>query len=765
VRAEERPAEALHRVYTLIRAQTGHDFTLYKQNTVMRRIHKRMAIHQIEALDDYIVYLRSNPHEIEVLFNELLIRVTSFFRDSDAFLSLAEKALPQIFGNKHDDSSVRIWVPGCSTGEEAYSLAMLCHEYQREHKGPHRKVQIFATDIDTGAIEIARAGIYPESITVDVSPERLTRYFVKRGGAYKIKDDIRETVVFAAQDLIKDPPFSKLDIISCRNVLIYMGAALQKRVLNLFHYALNVNGIMFLGSSETVGEATDMFSVLDKKWKIFRARRTEMLPVAAIELRQPILPLDRARLGMPPATPAQAVNVGDFTERLLLERYSPPCCVVNDKGDILYIHGKTGKYLEPASGKATLNIIEMAREGIRIEIRTGLRKAAAQKKDVVYEGLQVKSNGGFKTLNLEIRYIAKPERLEGLMTVVFNEAAAAHPDKLGRSQTRTREKATERLSAMEYELKSTKEHLQTTIEELETSNEELKSTNEELQSANEELQSTNEELETSREELQSANEELLTVNSELQHKIDELSDANSDIVNLLTSTQIATLFLTNDFRIRRFTPSAVDVINIIQGDIGRPIGDISLKIEYPELSADAEEVLRTLSQKERNVRRLDGRWFLVRVVPYRTVDNVIDGVVLTFVEITQQKRAQELEEGFSASLYGIVETVRQPMVLLDADLRVLAANRPFYELFRVSSEETERKLIYALGNGQWDIPAFRKLLDDLQTTSTGFEGYEVAHDFPVIGWKRMLLNAKRVSQQGVKTEMILLAIEDVTEKR
>lgn len=757
VKAEERPQEALHRVYTLIRAQTGHDFTLYKQNTVMRRIHKRMAIHQIEAIDDYIVFLRSNPHEIEILFNELLIRVTNFFRDPDGFLSLADKALPQIFGNKHDDSAVRIWVPGCSTGEEAYSLAMLCHEYQREHKGPHRKVQIFATDIDNGAIEIARAGIYPESITVDVSPERLTRYFVKRGGSYKIKDDVREMVVFAVQDLIKDPPFSKLDIVSCRNVLIYMGGVLQKRVLNLFHYALNANGIMFLGSSETVGEATDMFAVLDKKWKIFRARRVEMLPVAAIELRQPLIPMERARHGALPAAAAQAVNVGDFTERLLLERYSPPCCVVNEKGDILYIHGKTGKYLEPASGKATLNIVEMAREGIRIEIRTGLRKASAQKKDVIYEGLQVKSNGGYKHINLEIRYIAKPERLEGLMTVVFNEAAAVQPEKAGRDKSRTREKTTERLSAMEYELKSTREHLQTTIEELETSNEELKSTNEELQSANEELQSTNEELETSREELQSANEELLTVNSELQHKIDELSDANSDIVNLLTSTQIATLFLTGDLRIRRFTPSAVNVINIIQGDVGRPIGDISLKIEYPELTIDAGEVLRTLSQKERNVRRQDGRWFLVRIVPYRTVDNVIDGVVLTFVEITQQKRAEELEENLSACLQGIMDTVRDPLVILDQGFKVQSANSLFYRSFGLRPEETEQRVLFALGTRQWDAPAIRTALE--QTLADGTPVEKLAAEFALpAGRTRVFLSARRIYQHDLKAPLILLMI-------
>lgn len=670
VKAEERPAEALQRIYTLIRAQTGHDFTLYKQNTVIRRINKRMAIHQIETLEDYVVYLRSNPHEIEVLFAELLIRVTSFFRDPEAFDVLKNHALPLIFGNKHDDSPVRIWVPGCSTGEEAYSLAILAHEFQRQHKSGHQKIQIFATDIDTGAIDIARAGTYSESIIVDVSPERLSRYFIKRSGAYKVKDDVREMVVFAVQDLIKDPPFSKMDLISCRNLLIYMGSSLQKKVLALFHYALNPGGVLFLGASETVGDASDMYSFIDKKWKIYRARRVETLPMTAIDLRQPALVPGKERVEAGPdlRRPASP-NVGDFTERLLLERYSPPCAVVNDKGDILYFHGKTGKYLEPASGKAALNIIEMAREGIRLEIRTGLRKAVTQKKDVVYGGLQVKTNGGYKPLNLEIKYITKPEHLEELIMVVFNETAAVPEEKATKAKLRSREKASERLSAMEYELKSTKEHLQTTIEELETSNEELKSTNEELQSSNEELQSTNEELETSREELQSANEELLTVNTELQHKIDELSEANSDIVNLLASTQIATIFLSYDLRIRRFTPSATDVINIIQTDVGRPISDISMKLEYPELASDAEEVLKTLSQKERMVRRQDDRWYLARVVPYRTVDNVIDGVVLTFVDITHQKRAEELEESMNACLQGVIDMVREPLVVLGSDLR------------------------------------------------------------------------------------------------
>ena len=759
-RAEERPTESLQKIYTIIRAQTGHDFTLYKQSTVLRRIHKRMAIHQIDSFDDYVVYLRSNPREIDVLFNELLIRVTSFFRDPGVYESLAEHAFPQIFGAKQEDSSVRIWAPGCSTGEEAYTLAMLCSEYQREHRGAHRKVQIFATDIDSGAIEIARAGVYPESISEDVSPERLSRYFTKRGSAYKIKEELREMVVFAVQDLIKDPPFSRLDLLSCRNVLIYMGAALQKRVLGLFHYALNANGVLVLGSSETVGDSADRFSVVDKKWKIFRARRVETLPLTAIEQRQPIAAFEKGARAVqrPPV-----VNIGDVTERLLLERYSPPSCVVNDKGDILYIHGKTGKFLEPASGKAGLNITEMARDGIRLEVRTGLRKVSAQKKDVVYEGLQVKANGGYKTVNLEVRYITKPEHLEGLILVVFNEAPPGPVGKATKERVRAREKATERFAAMEYELKSTKEHLQSTIEELETSNEELKSTNEELQSANEELQSTNEELETSREELQSTNEELLTVNAELQHKLEELSEANSDIVNLLGSTQIATLFLTSNLRIRRFTPSATEVINIIPSDIGRPIGDISMKLDYPELAADAGEVLKRLASRERTVMRQDGRSYLVRVVPYRNADNMIDGVVLTFVDITEQKRAQELERSLAA-IKGIVDTVREPFLVLDAGLRVVSSNKSFYETFQVSPEHTEGRLIYELGNGQWDIPVLRDLLESVLAKSTHFQDYLVEHEFPNIGRKKMLLNARRILQAGSKSETILLAMEDVTEK-
>ncbi len=768
MKSEEKPIEAmeaLQKIFAFIRARTGNDFSMYKHNTIVRRIEKRMALHQIETLDKYVAYLRNNEYEAETLANELLIRVTSFFRDPDAFDALKLGIFPRLFKHKTPGDNLRIWVPGCSTGEEAYSLAMVAVETIHEHNVNY-KIQIFATDIDVRAIDIARAGLYPESITVDVSPGRLARFFIKKGQQYQIKDDIREMVVFAAQNLIKDPPFSKMDMISCRNLLIYLAPALQKKVLPLFHYALNSEGILFLGSSETVGNAIDLFSVIDKRWKVFSAKKVEPNRAAAVDVRFPIPPGGRAKSELAPeGMRPMNVSVGDMMEKLLIEKYAPPCCMVNDKGDILFFHGSTGRFLEPASGKAALNILEMARDGLRIELRTAMRKALNSKKDAVFEGLQVKSNGGHMTVNLEVRYVKQPEHLEGLLLVVFNEQAVPKGHKAAATTpARAKVRTDERVSAMEYELKSVKEHLQTTIEELETSNEELKSLNEELQSSNEELQSTNEELETSREELQSVNEELITVNTELQNKIEELSGANNDIVNLLDSTLIATIFLDNKLRIKRFTPALADLINIIPTDVGRPMGDISVKLDYPGLIADAEETVRTLGTKEKTVRHVDGRWFLARVMPYRTVENVIDGVVVTFNDITGQMRAQALQDALTYT-EGIVDTVREPFLALDAGLRVISANKSFYESFGVSPEETEKKLIYELGNGQWNIPALRDLLEDILPKNKQFRDFEVDHEFPDIGRKKLLLNARQIKQHDVGMQMILLAMEDVTGKK
>jgi two-component system, chemotaxis family, CheB/CheR fusion protein len=757
---ETNPLDALQKIFVLIRAKTGHDFSQYKHNTVMRRIERRMAVLQVEDPADYLIYLRNNQQEIEALFKELLIRVTNFFRDAEAFEALKDKALPAIFQDKPRDQPVRVWVPGCSTGEEAYSLAIIFHEYNQKQKEKH-KIQVFATDIDSGAIEMARSGIYPASISADVSFERLSRYFTKKDTVYKIKDEVREMVIFAEHDINKNSPFSKVDLISCRNLLIYMGAELQKRVLPLFRYALNPAGILFLGSSETIGDNTDLFSVVDKKWRIFKARRTETMPIAPIDLR-PAKTIAVAPLQTPGKKKVRDTSVAEMTEKYLLSRYAPSGAVVDREGAIVYLHGRTGKYLEPATGKANLNILDMAREGLLHDLRSALRHASAKKADTTIESIQVKTNGSFQTINLDVHYLKEPEHLRGLLLVVFTDVLSLKPEKEGRQKTASEKKLRQRAEELEFDLKSTKEHLQTTIEELETSNEEMQSSNEELQSANEELQSTNEELETSKEELQSSNEELMTVNAELQNKMEELAQANNDMTNLLASTKIATIFLDNELHIKRFTPDTTGVINLIQSDVGRPLTDISLKIEYPELVKDAQGVLRSLAMKEKVVRHVEGTWYLVRTIPYRTSTNVIEGVVITFVEITEQKRMQALQDTL-AFFRGVVDTVREPLVVLDPALRVISANKTFYDMFKVVPEDTEQKLIYELGNRQWDIPAFRTALEEILPKSAVLNDFFVEHDFSGIGRKKMLLNARRIVHEGAETQAILLAIEDVTE--
>jgi two-component system CheB/CheR fusion protein len=733
--AEAKPLDELQKIFVLIRSKTGHDFSLYKHSTVLRRIERRMAVLQIENHAAYVAHMRNNPQEIDTLFKELLIRVTNFFRDSEAYDALRETALPGIFRNKPEGSVVRVWVPGCSTGEEAYSLAILFREYIQKMKKNY-KAQIFATDIDGGSIEIARSGIYPNSIGVDISPERLSRYFIKKDTVYKIRENIRETVIFAEHDINKDPPFSKMDLISCRNLLIYMGAGLQKRLLPLFRYALNPDGVLLLGSSETIGDTTDL-----------RVTK-ETAPAAQVQQAAGIkIPRD--------------LSVAEMTEKLLLARHAPSCAVVDREGVIIFLRGRTGKYLELAAGKARLNILDMAREGLRPDLRLALHKASARQTDLTIEGLHVRTNGSFQTINLAVHYLKEPEHLRGLLLVVFLDIPDLKPEKTGKPRTASEKKLRDHVDELEIEIKSTKEHLQTVIEEQETSNEELQSSNEELQSANEELQSTNEELEMSKEELQSSNEELMTVNAELQNKMDELAQANNDMANLLSSTRIATIFLNSELHIQRFTPDATGVINVIQSDVGRPLSDISLKVEYPDLVQDARAVLASLGMKEKSVRHEAGTWYLARIIPYRTSTNAIEGVVVTFVEITEQKRMQALQDALAFSR-GIVDTVREPLVTLDAELRVISANRSFYEIFKVSRDETEQKRIYDLGNRQWDIPALRKALEDILPKRYVLKDYVVENDFPSLGRKKMLLNATRIQQEGTDTQTILMTLSDIT---
>ncbi len=642
---------ALNKIFVLLRTQTGHDFSQYKLSTIQRRIERRMSVHQIEAIDGYVKFIQQAPEEVDALFRDMLIGVTSFFRDPEAFKALEEQVIPKLFAGKPDNATIRIWVPGCSTGEEAYSLAILLAERQVAMKRSF-KVQVFATDIDSRAIAEARAGIYPISIAVDLTPERLTRFFaVEPGeGAYRIHKSIRDMLVFSEQSVNKDPPFSKLDLISCRNLLIYLDGDLQKKVIPLFHYALNPGGFLFLGTSETVGEFQNLFATQGRKQKIY-LRKEDLLGAGRAGLGRSLPPMTAVDVALPHAAGKTAdlkkLPLREMTEQALLQQVVQAGALVNGQGDILYLHGRTGMYLEPAPGESgTSNILKMARDGLRRDLTTALHKVAQTRERVLCPGLRVKTNGDFTTVNLIVRPVAtapstSPELLLFLVILEQAQAQVIHeqapsPEEPASEDTNTR------ISALKQELHAKEEYLQSANEELETANEELKSSNEEMQSVNEELQSTNEELETSKEELQSVNEELATVNAELQTKVADLSRANNDMNNLLAGTGIATVFVDHQLRLLRFTPAATRIINLIQSDIGRFVGHIVSNLsDHESLTADIKTVLDTLIPKELDVQTAEDRWYTMRIQPYRTMDNVIDGAVLTFVDITKSRRLQE----------------------------------------------------------------------------------------------------------------------------
>jgi len=765
--ARKRPEEAfvlpenINKIFAVIREKTGNDFSDYKQSTIKRRIEKRMFIHNIERIQDYIRFLQQNPDEARTLFKEFLIVVTKFFRDHESFETLKEKVIPELLKDRLSNQPVRVWVVGCSTGEEAHSIAMLFREYMDESLKNYN-VQIFATDIDSDSIEKARLGVFPDSIANDVSQERLKRFFIKEKNTYKIKKEIREMIVFSVQNVIKDPPFSKLDLLSCRNLLIYMNPRLQRKVFPIFHYALNRDGFLFLGNSETVGESVDLFSIVDRKWKIYKRKGEVSAPHRGFDLSMQPTEYDlRQPLRIEPK--GYTEKMPELIEKMLLDLYAPPCVIINERAEIRYFHGRTGKYLEPAPGEAKFNILDMAKEGLKPKLHKAVFDAQKQKKDIFYKGIQVKIDGDYQIINLTVKPLGESDSLREWMIVIFEEVPTPATKQKEKVSYKPGE-ATKRIAELERELKDKKESLQITIEELETSNEELKSTNEELQSSNEELQSTNEELETSREELQSLNEELSTVNSELQDKIQELSQANNDMNNLLASIDIATVFLDNDLRIKKFTPAAAELINLIQSDIGRPISNISTNLVYYDLVNDIKDVQHTLIPNEKEVQDKKDSWYLTRILPYRTVENVIDGVILTFVDITELTKLKIAEKSARVYAEGIVNTVREPLIILNADLRVVTANRSFYQTFQVSPEETEDKLIYDLGNRQWDIGALRELLEKILPESNTFENFEVEHYFPILGHRKMLLNARRITQEDRGNPMILLAIEEITER-
>ncbi len=635
IHLEEKDQSALEKVLILLRSKTGHDFSLYKKNTVYRRIERRMGIHQLNRIATYVRYLQENPQEVELLFKELLIGVTSFFRDPAAWEQIREEVLPQLLEGRPTGGVLRAWSTGCSTGEEAYSLAIIFKEALEKIKSTENfRLQIFATDLDRDAIDKARQGFYPSSIVADISTERLQRFFIKEENGYRVGKEIREMVTFATQNVIMDPPFTKLDILICRNLLIYLTPELQKKLMPLFHYSLNHDGVLFLGSAETISSFTDLFAPLNIKSRLFKRRESLM----TTEL-----------LSFPPTfVPAQpgiykelimsnpVVNLQTLADQLLLQHFSPPAVIVSDKGDILYISGRTGKYLEPAAGKANWNIFAMAREGLRFDLGSAFQKAIRQKGPISIKGLKVGSNGSTQCVDITVQVIEEPEAMKGMVMIVFYDVAVPVEKKVSR-RSKGDSIDSARKTELEQELQKLHEALQTTREEMQSSQEELKSTNEELQSTNEELQSTNEELTTSREEMQSLNEELQTVNAEQQSKMDELSRVNDDMRNLLNSTEIITVFLDNQLHIRRFTNGTDKLFKLLPGDVGRPLSDITNDLLYPAMSDEAHEVLRTLVFSEKQITTTDGRWFSVRIMPYRTMEDSIGGLVITFTNITAAK--------------------------------------------------------------------------------------------------------------------------------
>ncbi|WP_084448681.1 chemotaxis protein CheB [Desulfovibrio inopinatus] len=693
-------------IHILLRAQTGHDFSQYKPSTINRRIKRRMAMHQIAMQDEYIQYLQQNSVEVEALFRDLLIGVTGFFRDPEAFTALEQQVIPKLFTGKTVGSIVRVWSPGCSTGEEAYSIAILLQEYL-ESVQQRFDVQIFATDIDSQAIAIARSGLYPSNIVKDVSPERLSRFFTAEpdGCAYRIHKSIRDMLVFSEQNVIKDPPFSKIDLISCRNLLIYLGAELQKQLIPLFHYALNPDGFLFLGTSETVGDFSDLFTTLDRTSKLYQRNDNSRsgqntaagrsVPLMTTNTTLPQSVRKEMHLSKQPSR--------ELVEQTLLHQDDLSGVLVNAQGDILYLHGRTGQYLEPTPGETSVNnIIKMAREGLRRELSTALHKARSSRKTMRRSGLRVKTNGDFTFVNLKVCPVISDQNIllkTPLYLVILESMPLFDNDQM--QQIHLSPQSNENLkicnkepdatiTALRQELKSKDEYLQTTIEELETSNEELKSSNEEMQSINEELQSSNEELETSKEELQSVNEELTTVNTELQNKLIDLAQANNDMSNLLAGTGIATLFVDHNLCILRFTPATTRIINLIQSDVGRPVGNIvSNMVGYNNLIGDVRTVLNTLLPKEVEVQIEEGKWYTMRILPYRNLDNVIEGAVITFVDITEMKKSHELLQKANEQLRLsiVARDSKDAIVVLDLNGNIITWNSSAQRFFGWSEKE------------------------------------------------------------------------------
>ena len=749
----------LSSILHLIRKSTGVDFSQYKQTTVMRRITRRMLLQKMDDLKLYSDHLRLNPKEIAALYEDILINVTSFFRDPETFEILKSEIFPKLF-KKTGPRSIRIWVPGCSTGEEPYSIAISLIEYLGD-QSPGAQVQIFATDISEAAIEKARTGIFSYDIVNDVRSDRLRRFFVKTEHGYQVHKMIRDMCIFAKHNVAKDPPFSRLDLISCRNLLIYFGPHLQKRIIPVFHYGLNGSGYLLLGDTESIGGFADYFYPGDKRFKIFLKKPTptriqyeaDHFSTAPRRDENILKPLHE------PPTEKDVLKEGD---RLILSRFAPASVIVNEDFQILQFRGRTGPYLEPSPGQASLNLLKMAKEGIVMELRSVFLQAKKENIPVQRRNILYQMDGQRRAVNLEIIPFQPGHTSDRFFLIlfdpvdVFNEKTTKG-EQSGDKKT-LREKAPGEVELLRSELAATKEYLQSIIEDQESTNEELRAANEEILSSNEELQSTNEEMETAKEELQSSNEELTTVNEELQIRNTELNIANNDVNNLISSTQIPIVMVGSDLRIRRFTPPAEKIMKLIASDVGRMITDISLEITPAKLEEWITDVIDNVRIKEVEVQDRSGCWYELVIRPYKTMDSKIEGAVLAMIDIDSLKKDVNEFQKYQHYCEAIVNTLEAPIVLLNDQLKVRMVSQSFYEQFKVSPDETINRDFYALGNGQWNIKELRQLLHQILPKRTVIANYPIEHAFDHIGERRFYINAQRIDLTEINEHLILIEI-------
>ena len=759
-----RPAEKrteIGQVLALLRTQSSQDFRSYKPATLLRRMNRRMSLKGLTDLGSYLDVLRAEPGEVQALIRELLINVTSFFRDAEAWATLDETVITQLIADREGGASIRVWVPACSTGEEGYSIAMLLTE-RAEAAGKQFDLKVFASDILDDNLNVTRAGVYPAASVEMLPAERVRRFFEKLDGSYQIRRTLRDLVVFARQDLLREPPFSRMDLITCRNMLIYIEPEAQRRAMALFHFALREGGRLFLGSAETIGRANDLFETVSNKWRIFRRIGPTRHDIVSFPLLGGHSASDQTKA--PDAHELPLVRVTETARRVLLDRYAPASIMLDQKGRIIYFHGETGDYLKQPSGEPTRDLLAMARDGLLTKLRGALLKVAGEEQSTNFSA-QVRHGDTFRSVLVSVSKLPAPQNTSGMLMVTFEPEI--HTLRVALPETREMFGAREReaSSILESELRSTRAELQGTIEQLESVNEEMKAANEEATSMNEELQSTNEELETSKEELQSFNEELHSVNSQLQHKIGELDQTSNDLANLLSGTEIATVFLDTELRIKWFSPATKQLLELVSSDIGRPISHFARKFVDDKLLTDADMVLEKLAPIDAEIRSNEGKWFVRRVLPYRTRDNRIAGLVITFTDITERRHASEAINEARVYAEAIVETGRQPLVVLDAEVRVQSANRAFYKLFDLAPDSVVGRSLYNLGKGEWNVPDLRNVVEEILPKDHQFQDVEFAFG-PAASSKRcLLLNARRLIRNGGRENLILLAIEDITERK